>query len=86
MNSIKVKFLHSFQKEPRKFSPQVIASWNILKKATISGDLCDLCYCVDPPKISFRQSRPFRHGIRLGIRGLIIRQNSQQISHERHIK
>ena len=50
-------------------------SWSFVKKATVSGDLRDLGYCVDPPEVSFRQSRPFR-------RGSVIRRKSQQISHE----
>ena len=57
-------------------------SWSFVKKATVSGDLRDLGYCVDSPKVSFRQSRPFRRGSRLGMRGPIIRRKSQQISHE----
>ena len=57
-------------------------SWSFVEKATVSGDSRDLGYCVDPPKVSFRQSRPFRRGSRLGMRGPIIRRKSQQISHE----
>ena len=34
-------------------------SWSFVKKSTVSGDLRDLGYCVDPPKVSFCQSRPF---------------------------
>ena len=47
-------------------------SWNFVRKATVSGDLRDLGFCVDPPKISFRSSRPFRRGCRLGMRGPVI--------------
>ena len=57
-------------------------SWSFVKKSTVSGDLHELGYCVDPPKISFRQTRPFRRGSRLGMRGPVIRRKSQQISHE----
>ena len=57
-------------------------SWSFVKKATVSGDLRDLGYCVDPPKVSFHQSRPFRRGSRLGMHGPIVRRKSQQISHE----
>ena len=57
-------------------------SWRFVKKSTVSGDLRELGYCVDPPKVSFRQSRPFRRGSRLGMRGPVIRRKSQQISHE----
>ena len=53
-------------------------SWSFVKKSTVSGDLRELGYCVYPPKISFRQTRPFR-------RGPVIRRKSHQISHERKI-
>ena len=60
-------------------------SWSFVKKSTVSGDLRELGYCVDPPKVSFRQTRPFRRGSRLRMRGPVIRRKSQQISHERKI-
>ena len=56
-------------------------SWSFVKKSTVSGDLRELGYCVDPPKVSFSQTRPFRRGSRLGMRGPVIRRKSQ-ISHE----
>ena len=55
-------------------------SWNFVRKATVSGDLCDLGFCVDPPKVSFRSSRPFRRGCRLGMRGPVIRKRANQPS------
>ena len=51
-------------------------SWNFVRKSTVSGDLRDLGFCVDPPKISFRPSRPFRRGCRLGMRGPVIRKRT----------
>ena len=60
-------------------------SWSFVKKATVSGDLSDLRYCVDPPKVSFCQTRPFRRGSRLGMGGPVIRRKSQQFNHERKI-
>ena len=51
-------------------------SWNFVRKSTVSGDLRDLGFCVDPPKISFRSSRPFRRGCRLGMRGPVIRKRT----------
>ena len=80
MKIIKEKLLHLFQKEPRTFSPQVKPRF--VKMSTVSGDLRDLGYCVDPPKDSFRQSRPFRCRSRLGMRGAIIRRKSQQFNHQ----
>ena len=53
-------------------------SWNFVRKSTVSGDLRDLGYCVDPPKISFRSSRPFRRGCRLGMRGPVIRKKASR--------
>ena len=55
-------------------------SWNIVRKATVSGDLHDLGFCVDPPKVSFRSSRPFWRGCRLGMRGPVIRKKANQPS------
>ena len=55
-------------------------SWNFVRKATVSGDLRDLGFCVDPPKVSFRSSRPFRRGCRLGMRGPVIRKRANQPS------
>ena len=48
-------------------------SWNFVPKSTVSGDLRDFGFCVDPPKISFRSSRPFRRGCRLGMQGPVVR-------------
>ena len=48
-------------------------SWNFVRKSTVSGDLRDLGFCVDLPKISSRPSRPFWRGCRLGMRGPVIR-------------
>ena len=45
-----------------------------------AGDLRDLGFCVDPPKVSFRSSRPFRRGCRLGMRGPVIRKIANQPS------
>ena len=45
--------------------------WNFVCKSTVSGDLRD-----DLPKISFRSSRPFRRGCRLGMRGPVIRKRT----------
>ena len=53
-------------------------SWNFVRKSTVSGNLRDLGYCVDPPKISFRSSRPFWRGCRLGMRGPVIRKKASQ--------
>ena len=53
-------------------------SWNFVRKSTVSGDLRDLGFCVDPPKVSFRPSRPFRRGSRLGMRGPVIRKKASQ--------
>ena len=53
-------------------------SWNFVHKSTVSGNLHDLGFCVDPPKISFRPSRPFRRGCRLGMRGPVIRKRASQ--------
>ena len=53
-------------------------SWNFVRKSTVSGDLCDLWFCVDPPKISFRSSRPFQRGCRLGMPGPVIRKRASQ--------
>ena len=64
-----------------KRAKDVLAA-SFVKKSTVSGDLRELGYCVDPPKVSFRQSRPFRRGSRLGLRGTIIRRKSQQFNHE----
>ena len=55
-------------------------SWNFVRKATVSGDLRDFGFCVDPPKVSFRSSRPFRRGCRLGMRGPVIRKKANQPS------
>ena len=55
-------------------------SWNFVRKATVSGDLRDLGFFVDPPKVSFRSSRPFRRGCRLGMRGPVIRKRANQPS------
>ena len=57
-------------------------SWSFVKKSTVSGDLHQLGYCVDPPKVSFRQTRPFPRSSGLGMRGPVITQKLQQISHE----
>ena len=48
-------------------------SWSFVKKSIVSGDLLELGYCVDPPKVSFRQTHPFQHGSRLGMCGSVIR-------------
>ena len=80
MNITKEKLFPLFPKEQTEVLAASKPSWSFVKKATVSGDLCDLGYCVDPPKVSFRQSRPFRCGSRLGMRGPIIRRKSQQIS------
>ena len=53
-------------------------SWNFVCKSTVSGDLRDLGLCVDPPKISFRSSRPFRRSCRLGMRCPVIRKRASQ--------
>ena len=55
-------------------------SWNFVRKATVSGDLRDLGFRVDPPKVSFHSSRPFRRGCRLGMRGPVIRKRASQPS------
>ena len=55
-------------------------SWNFVQKATVSGDLHNLGFCVDPPKVSFRSSRPFQRGCRLGMRGPVIRKRANQPS------
>ena len=55
-------------------------SWNFVRKATVSGDLCDLGFCVDPPKVSFHSSKPFWKGCRLGMRGPVIRKRANQPS------
>ena len=52
--------------------------WNFVCKSTVSGDLCDLGFCVDPPKISFHSSRPFRRGCRLGMSGPVVRKRASQ--------
>ena len=58
------------------------SSWNFVRKATVSGDLRDLGFCVDPPKISFHSSRPFRRGCRPGMRGPVIRKRVNQPSND----
>ena len=55
-------------------------SWNFVRKSTVSGDLRDLDFSIDPPKISFHSSRPFRRGCRLGMRGPVIRKRTSQPS------
>ena len=53
-------------------------SWNFVCKSTVSGNLRDLGFCVDPPKISFHSSRPFQRGCRLGMQGPVIRKRASQ--------
>ena len=53
-------------------------SWNFVCKSTVSGDLHDLGFCVDPPKILFRSSRPFRRGCSLGMQGPVMRKTASQ--------
>ena len=55
-------------------------SWNFVHKATVSGDLRDLGFSVDPPKVSFCSSRPLWRGCRLGMRGPVIRKRASQPS------
>ena len=55
---------------------------NFVRKATVSGDLRDLGFCVDPPKVSFHSSRPFRRGCRLGMRDPVIRKRANQSSND----
>ena len=48
-------------------------SWSFVNRSSVSGDLGDLDYYADPPKVSFHQSHPFRCGSKLGICGPMIR-------------
>ena len=53
-------------------------SWNFVHKSTVSNNLRDLGFCVDPPKVSFRSSRPFQRGCRPGMQGSVIRKRASQ--------
>ena len=56
-------------------------SWNFVRKATVSGDLLVILGSVlILTKVSFRSSRPFRRGCRLGMRGPVIRKRASQPS------
>ena len=70
--------LHLVLQRAREVLAASKTSWNFVGKSTVSGDLRDLGFCVDPPKISFRSSRPFRRGCRLGMQGPVIRKRASQ--------